>query len=362
MDKNNNPFLNPEWLGLQQQYIDALSSFNSAYRKNSSVQPGNGQQAWSEALGHWRKAVENFLPGEGKPLFGNILNQTGTFYSIAGDFAGMLHDISSTDTATEDWRSIMAAHMARMKAQFDACPSGNKSQYGSPMFQSALLENWKSMVNAMSGLPEEVFENAVQDNIEKLIERFAALPGLGPTRELQEKLADSIRLWKDYQHKLHEYESVLAQLGKLALERLEQKIIGLADSNNKITSLKQIYNLWIDANEEVFARFAFNADHAKLYGELINALMRYRIKFNEIMDEVLAAMNMPTGAAMQTVYKRQQQMRNALRDSLGIQQQLQRHFEQLQADLERIRSAVGKPAKSRSTGTEKHKQAARKPS
>jgi len=326
MDKNFNPFLNSDWLSLQQQYIDALSSLNP--QQNKSGPTHAGQQGWNEALNHWQKAVEKFLPGEGRSLFDNVLNQARLYYSIADDFAVMLRDISATDRHTEDWQAIMASHLGKMKAEFDLDDQAGKHRGPvATWFRAYPLDGWDKVTGGMSVFPEGLFGNPLEEDIEKLQERLAAIPGIGPTREFQDKIASATRLWKDYQHKYKDYHAVLSQLGKLALDRLEHKIIEMADSGKKISSLRQVYNLWIDSNEEVFGRFAFNEDHARLYGELVNAMMRYRLKCNEIVDVVLAAMNMPTGEGMNSVYRKQHQMETSL--------------QQLQTELEHLRSRLG---------------------
>lgn len=343
MDKNKNPFLNPEWVALQQQYIEALSALNPAF-SNPAQQATrhSGQPAWNNALDHWYRTVEPCIPAPGKPVFDNILNQTRTFYTMADDFAGLLQDIAHTDSKTEDWRKVMASHLGRMKVEFDTLAAGKSSGRASSFFPAALLESWKNAAAAMSFLPGQTVENLAQESIEKLVERLAGMPGVGPAREHQDRLAEAMRLWNEYQDRLHEYESMLAGLGKLALDRLEQKILEIAENDGRIDSLRQIYDLWIDANEEVFARFAFYEDHARLYGELVNALMRFRRQFNEIMDTMLAAANMPTGAAMQTVYQRQQDMR--------------RQFSHLQGEIEGLRNSLHKPAASRGRTATKRKK------
>lgn len=345
MDKNTNPFLNPEWLGLQQQYIDALAALNSP--RDNNRQSHNNQRPWNEALEHWRKSVESFLPGDGRVLFDNVLDQTRAFYSIADDFAALLQQISANPDS-EDWQNIMAQHFGRMKTQFDALTADKQLDNDFPFFQSPLFDGWKKAVGTMSVLPEQMI-GGFHDDAGKFFKRFLAMPGLGPAREFREKLADATLLWNEYETKLHEYQSVLAQIGKLALDRLEQKIIELAENEARISSLKQLYSLWVDANEEVFADFAFTGDHSRYYSGLVNALMQYRQKFNQILDEVLGLVNMPNNAAMQTVYKREQQMRHSLRDFADMQHRMQEQLQQLRAELDRLRGTANQPAARRRT-------------
>ncbi len=341
MENNANPFLNSDWLSLQQQFIDALSSLNPDQAKTN--QSNGAQPGWNEALEHCCQAADKILPGGGKSLFDNILQQTRLYYSITDNFAGLLRDMSVADRHTDEWRAIMASHFAKMQAQFDADGNSGKTWNNmASLFRSSALDGWEKAVSGMHIFPEDIFKHSFLDDIEKLQERLTAVPGIGPTREFQDKLARAIRLWKDYQKKSRDYHSALSQLGKLALDRLEQKILELADADKKISSLKQIYNLWIDSNEEVFARFAFKQEHASLYGDLVNSLMHYRRQSNEIMDGILSAMNMPTGEGMNTVYRRQRQMMHTLRGSIEIQKQMEKSFQELQASLDRINSSTDK--------------------
>jgi class III poly(R)-hydroxyalkanoic acid synthase PhaE subunit len=165
--------------------------------------------------------------------------------------------------------------------------------------------------------------------------RLFSLPGIGPSREFQEKVRKTILLWQEYQDNSREFQMAFAELGKLALDRLGEKISGIAAAGKKITSLKQIYALWVDANEEVFAQFACNEDYSRLYGGLVNSLMAFRRQANEVLDEILSLLNMPTLKSMNTLYKRQHDMANALRGGRDAQ----RHMEQ---ELAELRAALGK--------------------
>ena len=335
MENTTNPFLNPEWQRLQQECIEAL--FSQKPRPSENPQSTHRQQVWNEALSRWSQSAREFVPEAGGKLFETVLNQSRQFYSIADNFTGLLQAMLASNRQADEWRSIMGSHFKKMKTQFDTSEMPHDPWNTiSLLFQSPAFNHWQKAYSAI--FPQD----AGQEDIDKLLERLSALPAFGPVREFQDKIARATHLWKAYQKKLQEYHSVLSGLGKIALDRLEQKIIELANNKNKITSLRQIYNLWIDANEEVYARFAFTEEHARLYGELVNALMACRQQCNLFMDTILGAMNMPTGEGMNTVYKRQHQMMQALRDTIEKQQQMELGLEKFQTRLERVSSSVGK--------------------
>lgn len=346
MEKKDNPFLNPDWLNMQQQYIDALSALTPGQKPSETA--GGNQTAWNAALDYWWKSIEKSLPGENRPVFDSVLQQSRTFYSIADQFAEMIKDVSSVPAESDDWQSVMANHLGKMKAQFDVPHSTNSGHKEKPAFTSLLpWESWKQTMTAMAIMPDEVLKKFDPAGINSISDKLFSIPGIGPTREFQDRVRKAIELWNEYQGKCDEYRTAFADLSKLALDRLEEKIIERANSDRKITSIRQIYDLWVDANEEIFATFAFNEDYSRLYGDLVNSLMRFRQQGNEVLDEILSIMSMPTLRGVNTVHKRQHKMGNELRTSMEMQQRVAADLHLLQVELRKMQSQVFKngPAK-----------------
>jgi len=345
MDKASNPFLNSEWINLQKQYIDALSSFKP--EQPTADNYGGNHQAWKEALDYWWKSAGKLLPDNSRSVFESVLGQGSAFYAFADQFAVILQEISASDKASNDWQAIMANHLDKMKSGLD---SYNASMMD-PAHASAFawpqpLESWKQVMAAMAIVPEEVFEYLEKSSEDNVFASLAAVPGIGFTREFQDKLLEAGRLWKIYQQCHREYSSAFTELSKLALDRLGEKIVECARSGKKIRSLKEVYNLWIDASEEVFAEFAFNEDYSLLYGKLVNSLMAFKRHNDSIVDDFLPLLNLPSRQSMQTVYKRQQQMRNELRNATEIQQAIENSLQQLRSDMQALQGRLtpDKPA------------------
>jgi class III poly(R)-hydroxyalkanoic acid synthase PhaE subunit len=331
MDKNTNPFLNPEWINMQQQYVEALSSL-----KPEQLAPefhGTNQQAWKDALDFWWKSAEPFLPVQNKSVFETIIRQASGYYAIADQFAVLLKEISTTDKATNDWQSVLAKHFGIMKAGF--VPENSAS-----FMWLQPIESWKQVMGSMSVNPNELLEQLNTANADNIFTRLAATPGIGPTGQYQDKIREANRLWETYQGYYREYNAAFTELSKLSLDRLETKIIARSQTGKTITSIREIYNLWIDASEEVFAEFAFNQDYARLYGNLVNSLMDFKQHYDDMVDDLLPLLNLPTKQSMQTVYKRQQQMRQHLQSATANQQEMADVLQQLRTDMHKLRNQL----------------------
>ncbi len=342
MENKSSPFFHPDWLKLQQQYTDAFASMGAEQSGDSGKHP-----PWQDFLNQWRQTLDKDLPGSVKPLFANIQQQSTVFYSLADEFASLLNTIKTAGPTSGDWRSLLADFIAGLKRQFDNVGMDNKGWSSMSSFlRSPLHYGWWQAMQSSTPFVDTLFETASNQSHEKMQQYFSMMPGFGPTREFQEKLSQAGLLLQDYQKHYQTYQQALTKLGKQSLDRLEQKIVDLANAQQKITSLRQIYNLWIDASEETYSRHAFDDGHAIMYANLVNALMKYRLQSNVIMDMVLEVMNLPTSAGMNTVIKRQQQMRNSV--------------QQFQSELDQIRRTVKKKTGAGSSPVARKPVAARK--
>lgn len=337
MNNNDSPFINPNWLEMQQQYLQALSSFYPDSGKNN---PGTGnRQVWNEALDYWLDSVKGHVPAENRPVFESIIGQSRVFYAMTDQFAAMLKAISSAGDTAGDWQAIMTEHFGRMKSMLDSgIQAGADPTTAPPFMWSFPAESWQQLMKSMSVVPDGMFARLAEEGIESSTEKLLAIPGLGMTRELQDKLQRALQAWTEYQHQSRHYNAVFTRLGKEALDRLQQDIMKKADSGEKISSLKQIYNMWIDANEDVFAEFAFTDEYARLYGDLVNALTAFRRQSNELSDDLLALVNVPTSAGVNTVTRRQHQMRNELRSSRELQRQTVAELDEVRAELQKLQA------------------------
>ena len=149
--------------------------------------------------------------------------------------------------------------------------------------------------------------------IGRLRARLLSMPGLGYSRETQDKLQELLRLWGEYQDNYQEYQSVMTRLNQESLALMQKAISKRFRNDKDIRSLKQLYDLWIESSERAYGEYVFTEEYAALNGRLVNSLMAFRQKQNEISEDILAAMNMPTMRAMNTLERRQHQLRKQIK-------------------------------------------------
>ena len=163
-------------------------------------------------------------------------------------------------------------------------------------------------------------------------------PGLGYTRESQEQIQESIRLWSHYQQVAQEYNTALSKVGLDALDEMRAEILSIAEKGEKITSLRQIYDIWVNSNEKAYSRFVYTKEYSELYGRMTNALMAVKRHGGILVDEMLAAMNMPTRKGINTMQEKQ-------RDLVRKETVMNLKIKELEKELDEVRKLIsaGKP-------------------
>ena len=79
--------------------------------------------------------------------------------------------------------------------------------------------------------------------------------------------------WRTYQQTQNHYLDLLQQTAGQALDLMEQRLQDRAAAGQTINSLRELYNLWVECNEETYGRMLRSAEYSELSGRLLNALL-----------------------------------------------------------------------------------------
>lgn len=79
--------------------------------------------------------------------------------------------------------------------------------------------------------------------------------------------------WQTYQRILGQYFELLRQAARDALDLMEQRLGERAAAGAAVKSLRELYNLWVECNEETYGRMLRGSEYGELNGRLLNALL-----------------------------------------------------------------------------------------
>ena len=318
-----------DWLGMQRGYLDALSSLGAgspfmaanpfgAASPFLSLNPFSAPAGpapgpfWANAIsGAWQSAKPS-ASGDIRDFFGKALEQSRHYWFMSEQFSKLIEDITACEGNNKAILDCINAKFKELRSAFAAAahhpgPADLTQQYQALL---ALL-----MQTAGAGLTPwfEAGAFSPEDGIGRLRARLLSMPGLGYGRETQDKLQELLRLWGDYQDNYQEYQSAMTRLNQQSLALMRKAVIKLSRNNADIGSMKQLYDLWIECNERAYGEYVFTDEYAELNGRLVNSLMAFRQKQNEIGEAILTAMNMPTMSAMNTLERRQHRLRKQIK-------------------------------------------------
>jgi class III poly(R)-hydroxyalkanoic acid synthase PhaE subunit len=240
-----------------------------------------------------------------------------------------------------DWTSILEKNLESFRAQVIQYPEFAKGtaedieglweqylqqwgRYGQPWsvaFQQA-PEYYARMMggdsSAMIGL-----SNLYRDTYQQTLAHLVASPGLGLTREFNEKFQLGFDAWVSWQLATFEYQGVLSEIWDQAINHFKEDIITLAEKGEKIETLRDFVLLWTRGAEEIFTE-AFQTDNYVLaQGQMLNAAMAYRVREREIIEVFLKLYDLPTRSELDETHRRIYELRKevkALRKEVKAQE------------------------------------------
>ena len=286
----------PDWLNSQKQFMDAWSSFGQFLPDSSptSFSPMN------DAMTSWWHTASPSLSGQNKDFFSKMMQQGKAFYFMGEQFALMLDGLDQAYRASEEWKDTL-------NDQFDAMKS---------MLEQSQANAMEALQGAFTTSPFMIADTQQQDYLKvfemlSAADKYSSIPGLGSNRESHEQMQEGLRLLNEYQQVSHEFNVVMNKVSVEALETMRLMIIEMTEHDEEINSLREVYNLWVDCNEKAYAEYIYTDEYSELYGELSNALMALKQHCGKVMDQMLAKLNLPTQKGMNTMLKRQQEMKRA---------------------------------------------------
>lgn len=138
------------------------------------------------------------------------------------------------------------------------------------------------------------------------------MPALGPTRESQESMQRLTQLgMRCAQAQLQVSGQWNDIIGK-ALRELGERIAPRLKSGSAPASMKEVYDLWVDSAETVYAQAARGAAFVQAQAELTNSLSQLRSAQRELIEEWTRQFDLPTRAELNSIHQQLRELKAAL--------------------------------------------------
>ena len=173
-----------------------------------------------------------------------LLKQARTFLAFGEEIRQCSERLQETSRESADWGSALRQHFERFRAAITTAA-------GDPNVNPELARLWNLILDTW------------QQTAESMGNSLIAPPAQW-----------SSAAWQAYQRTHNQYLNLLQRTASEALDLMEQRLSENAASGKSIDSLRELYNLWVDCNEESYGRMLRSVEYSELSGRLLNALLR----------------------------------------------------------------------------------------
>lgn len=141
---------------------------------------------------------------------------------------------------------------------------------------------------------------------------ISRLPALGLAREQTEAWRELLAAQTEYQHLEQELRTVWAKVQTEALVMVEAAVRERRGATPGIDDYRELYNLWVECGEKVFAQVAHSESYSKLQAQLGNAAIRLKVRQQAVLERALKQFDLPTRSELNTVHKQIREMRQRI--------------------------------------------------
>jgi hypothetical protein len=143
------------------------------------------------------------------------------------------------------------------------------------------------------------------------------MPALGPVREQQEAWQRLMQLAGRCTQAQMQVATQWSDIIGQALRELSERVTPRIKSGGAVGSMKEIYDLWVDSAESVYAQAARGAAFVQAQAELTNATSQLRSAQRELLEEWAKQFDLPTRAELNSIHQQLRELKAALAGARG---------------------------------------------
>ena len=342
-----------DWMQSQQKYWQSWADM----AQRAVKMPEAPKNPLAEGLNQWWQAIAPATPPAGQEVFGKLMDASRGYFTLAEKFMsetqGQKNGLEVIDGWLENmkkmWEGVsQAGHLFRPDPQFK----------GFNTFWDLPMDTWNRLAANVMPMPgdfTQAFHPEGADMVQEQVNRFLSIPAVGYTREAQEQHQILAQRQMEYAAATQAYQMAFGKLGVETTKTFQAALKARAEEGEPISSLRELYDQWVEMSEAAYADFVMGEEYQTLYGRLVNTLMKLKQQLARMVDQHLEAMNMPSRAEISTLQCRQQELR---RENLRLRKELK----EIQAQLLTMRGAMLQPGRTAAAPAAPVKRSVAKPS
>jgi predicted flap endonuclease-1-like 5' DNA nuclease len=139
--------------------------------------------------------------------------------------------------------------------------------------------------------------------VESIMERLLDSPGIGLSREFNEKVQRGFKAFQEYQRAGVRYQSIVANIWTQALQRFLYQVGEHVRKGESLDGLRDLTTIWTKTADDVFITAFRSDDYIEAQSDLLSAAMRFRTRRRAILEEYQQALDQPTRSELDEVHE-----------------------------------------------------------
>ncbi|MCA6364304.1 MAG: hypothetical protein IM638_14795 [Bacteroidetes bacterium] len=310
MNNQQNPFANNpmmQWMNPANNTQNWMNQWmNQSQHMMNNFMNNDWSKQWTAQWEQWNKQIQDQL---GKNTFAGMTDMNAAWMKFNEMWQPLYKSMQENTSATEWMKNLYSAEAMQSLME-------NMKQWMMPMQAKEMNQQWQQWMEMSANYSKHVwqqFAGNTPEQMQKLIpflmfgqnqqsefNPFAMyqrainpmirLFNPGKESEINERLSAVMTLMNDYGRKLAEVQqhiqtTTFKTLETLMLENFEQAKKGVDLSNSK-----EVFQAWVNRNEEAFIALFHSEAYSKLQGELLDLSLQIRQHNEQLMELYLQPM------------------------------------------------------------------------
>jgi class III poly(R)-hydroxyalkanoic acid synthase PhaE subunit len=338
-----------DWMKVQQDYWQWWADMaGKAPASTPGVDGMAGFGAWTEAMEQWQHLFLGKPRDPVKDMF-NRTNEIGKQYmNMAERFYHSSNETAGADDMVDNWLGSLEDSFKHWQKQLEAGLDVDMPDiFG---LGNNAVKEWQHLAEKLLSsvqVPEVSLDQIPGYTMarDQFVKAMGA-PAMGLSREKQEQLQLLSERMLEYFEAMRAYKLAFAKNGLRSIEALTVRFNEMAHGEEEIKSLRSLYDIWVEVNEETYDKFAMSDEYQVVYGDMVNSLMAVRKEMNTLVEGNYRAMNLPTRSDLDAVAQRALQ---AQRENRALRRELKRLGAQVES-LQQSKPVGSTPKAKRKAG------------
>ena len=165
-------------------------------------------------------------------------------------------------------------------------------------------------------LDKETLE-AWRNLYQKELRHFFNVPQLGLTRVYQERAAKTVDKYNLFQGAMAEFLHILYLPAEKSIHVMQDEVAKMAENDSLPENPNQYYGMWIKILEGHTMTLFQSSEYTEVLGRTTNAMEDFLMAREEVLQDVLQTLPIPTNKDMDALYKDFYELKRKVRELAG---------------------------------------------